>query len=111
MPLFEFLCSKCGKKFSQLVGMTADSSEPECPKCGGTDVSKLVSRFSRARGEEEALDSLEDASLAADPNDPRAMSRMLREMGRQMDDEGGEENFDEFIDEAERDLYDGDAGE
>ena len=111
MPLFEFRCSRCGKRFSQLVGMTADSREPQCPNCGSREVGKLISRFSRARGEEEVLDSLEDASLAADPNDPRAMSHMLREMGRHMDDEGGEEDFDEIIDEAEREVYDGDAAE
>lgn len=109
MPLYEFLCQQCKKRFSQLVGMTADSREPACPKCGSREVTKLISRFTRARGEEEVMDSLEDASLAADPENPREMSRMLREMGPLMDDEGGEEDLDEMIDEAEREIYDGES--
>lgn len=109
MPLFEFRCANCRVRFSQLVGMTADSREPACPKCGSRQVAKLVSRFTRGRGEDEVLDSLEEQSLTANPDDPKAMSRMLREMGR-MDDEG-EGDLEEMIDDAERELYDGEAAE
>lgn len=42
MPVFEFECG-CGKRFADLVGMTADSGTA-CPGCHSTDVRKLVSR-------------------------------------------------------------------
>ncbi len=90
--------------------MTADSREPKCPKCGSADVTKLISRFQRLRSEDEKLDAMEDAALAGDPDDPRAMSRMMREMGRELA-EDGEEDIDEFIEEAEREMYDGESGE
>ena len=106
MPLFEFRCSKCGKKFAQLIGMTADSSIPACPRCGGTEVEKLISRFLRLRSEDDKLDALEDAALAGDVDDPRAASRWIREMGKEMDEDLGEDS-DEFVEEAERELYDG----
>lgn len=111
MPLFEFRCSSCRAKFTQLIGMTADSRDPSCPKCGGTEVTKLVSRFMRLRSDDERLDSFEDVALTADPDDPRAMSRLMREMGREIADEDGEEDFEEFIDEAEREMYDGETSE
>jgi len=96
MPLFEFRCSGCGKKFSQLVGMTADSSEPRCPRCGSVEVSKLISRFSRVRSEDEVFESLEDAAMAGDMDDPRSMSKLVREMGKELGEDGGED-FEEML--------------
>lgn len=107
MPLFEYRCSNCKKRFSQLVGMTADSREPKCPHCGGLEVTKLVSHFSRLRGIDDKLDNLEDTALSADLDNPKAASKMLREMGKEIADEDGGEDFEQYIDEAEKELYDG----
>jgi len=109
MPLYDYRCSQCSKRFSQLVGMTADSKPPACPACGSSDVKKLISRFSRIKGDDERLDDFEDAALAAD-EDPRAMRRLMSEMGKELGEEG-EEDIDELIDEAEGEMYDGEAGE
>ena len=52
MPLFEYRCNKCGKRFTLLVGVTAEKAKLCCPKCGGTKVTKLISRIARVgRGE------------------------------------------------------------
>jgi putative FmdB family regulatory protein len=105
MPLFEYRCSDCGARFSQLVGMTADSREPACPKCGSANANKLISRFQRARSDDDRLDSFEDAALAGG-DDPAAMSRLMREMGKELG-EDGEEDIDEYLEEAEKEMYDG----
>ena len=107
MPLYDYRCSQCNKKFTQLVGMTADSKPPACPACGSSDVTKLISRFSRIKGDDERLDDFEDAALAAD-DDPRAMRRLMSEMGKEIG-EDGEEDIDGLVDEAEREMYDEDA--
>ena len=109
MPLFEYRCDDCAAKFTQLVGMTADSREPNCPKCGSANARKLVSRFLRVRSEDEKLDLLEDAAMG-DMDNPAAMGKLMREMGKEMGEEGGED-MDEYLDEAERDLYDGEGVE
>jgi putative FmdB family regulatory protein len=109
MPVFEYRCSDCGARFSQLVGMTADSREPRCPKCGSANARKLISRFSRSRSEDDRLDSFEDAALAAG-DDPAAMSKLMREMGRELG-EDGEEDMDEYLEEAEKEMYDGENDE
>lgn len=106
MPLFEFQCEDCGASFSQLVGMTADSREPKCAKCGSTHARKLVSRFLRVRTDDQKLDSLEDAALGAG-DDPAAMNSLMRELGKEMGEDGDGEDFDEYIEEAEREMYDG----
>jgi len=85
--------------------MTADSREPMCPKCGSSNANKLVSRFHRARSEDDRLDAFEDAALAAG-DDPASMSRLMREMGKELG-EDGEEDIDEYLEEAEREVYDG----
>jgi len=105
VPLYEYRCDGCQRSFAQLIGVTADSACPRCPKCGCERVTKLISRFSRGRGEDEMLESLEDAAMSSDVDDPRAMRRLMREMGSEMGDELGED-VDELIDQAESDAFD-----
>ena len=47
MPLFEYRCDKCRHQFTLLVGMTAKKAKRECPKCGGRNLTKLISRPAR----------------------------------------------------------------
>lgn len=111
MPLFEYRCADCSAKFSQLVGMTADSRDPACPKCGSGNARKLISRFSRTRSEDDRLDSFEDAALGAG-DDPSGMTKLMREMGKELAEDGeGEEDFEQYIEEAEREVYDGPSEE
>ncbi|MDD5347158.1 MAG: zinc ribbon domain-containing protein [Candidatus Omnitrophica bacterium] len=43
MPIFEFECTKCARKFEYLVRSSGD--KPECPKCANTKLKKLISGF------------------------------------------------------------------
>lgn len=106
MPVFEFKCKQCSKRFAKLVGMTADSTNPVCPKCGSQELDKLISRFTRGRSEDEVLESFEDAATTADIEDPKKMSKLMREMGRTLSDDG-EDDIDALLDEAEKEVYDG----
>ena len=111
MPVYEYRCSSCGRKFAKLVGMVAGASADglECPKCGSTDVQRLISRFARVRSDDERLDSLENTALGG-ADDPDSMSNLLREMGREMADDG-DDGVEEYLEESERELYDGRAGD
>lgn len=40
MPLYEFSCKKCGKKFEELV---FNDKSPLCPNCKSADTEKLLS--------------------------------------------------------------------
>jgi putative FmdB family regulatory protein len=44
MPIFEYLCSSCGRIFEKLV-LERDASI-ECPSCPGASVEKQFSAFS-----------------------------------------------------------------
>jgi putative FmdB family regulatory protein len=50
MPIFDFICVKCGHRFETLV---MGSERPSCPKCGGNKLKKQPSAVAR-RGKGEA---------------------------------------------------------
>jgi putative FmdB family regulatory protein len=102
MPIFEYRCKGCGRRFSVLVGVVANSDPLECPRCHGTDLVKLVSRFARPRSEDEILDSLADPSNLGDldENDPKSIARWMKKMGKEMGEDFGDE-FEEALEEAE----------
>jgi len=48
MPLFEFLCTECGKISEVLVTLSYDS--PSCTACGSEKLKKLLSAHSSLSG-------------------------------------------------------------
>lgn len=116
MPIFEYTCNACktGRKFSALVGVVADATPPACPRCGGTDLTKVVSRFARLRSDDEAIDSLAEQADSMDFDDPKAVRRMVREMAGGMGDDMDPAEFEQLMEEAEAEesggMGDGDDG-
>lgn len=92
MPVFEYRCQDCGRKFSALVGMTAEPDDSRCPKCGSANTGKMVSRFARVRGEDDRLDEIADRlETMGEPDNPAEMRSMMREVGKAMDEDVSDE--------------------
>lgn len=51
MPIYDFICRACKKKFEILV---MGSTKPRCPKCQSTDLAKQMSTFAHKRGSSSA---------------------------------------------------------
>ncbi|MEN8614519.1 zinc ribbon domain-containing protein [Dehalogenimonas sp. THU2] len=49
MPIYEYSCKKCAKKF-ELLRRFSDTAEVTCPKCGAVEVERKVSAFSCGTG-------------------------------------------------------------
>ena len=47
MPIYEYMCNKCGKSFEKLVFPSDDEKEFHCDSCGVKDISRIVSSFSK----------------------------------------------------------------
>ncbi len=47
MPLFEFICSKCGHRFEALV---IGSQRPVCPLCRSAELEQVLSTFATSSG-------------------------------------------------------------
>lgn len=100
MPIYEFVCGQCGRKFRMLVGVVANSSPLQCPRCQSDNLNRQMSRFARVRNEDDALDDLaDDMEALGDSDNPKTMRRLVKEMSAGMDDEGLEEDFEAMMDE------------
>jgi putative FmdB family regulatory protein len=103
MPLYEYICDKCHRKFSWLVGVVADRTPPTCDNCGATQAKRReVNRFARLRSEDEALDSLSDPNSVGDLDDPQAARKWAKEMGKELGEDLGDD-FEEYLDAADAD--------
>jgi len=102
MPIYEYQCANCCSRVSVWVRRMAEDAE-SCPQCGGTKLTRLVSRFALARSDEARLDRLaDDASLAGvDENDPKSVARFMRRMGQELGEDAGPE-LEQVMEEIER---------
>jgi len=104
MPIYEYGCYDCRKRVSVFFRSFAavKTKEATCPRCGGTNLKRLISKVSVVRSEESRLENLADpASLGGlDENDPKSIGRWMRKMSNEMgEDLGGE--FNEVVDRLE----------
>src|SRR5436305_454271 len=99
MPIFEYRCDECRRRFSLLVGVVAGATEMKCPRCGSEQLQKLISRFATSRSEDDALDDLADPTKLGDMDDPKQMMQWMKRVGREMGEDMGDD-FDELVEEA-----------
>ncbi|HLZ07344.1 MAG TPA: zinc ribbon domain-containing protein [Chloroflexota bacterium] len=102
MPIYEYRCLDCGRYQSVLVRTYADPTDLTCPRCNGTRLSKLVSRFAVLHSDESRLEQLADPSALGDldEDDPKSVAKWARKMGEQVGEDLGDE-FHEMVDRIE----------
>ncbi len=54
MPLFEFICKKCGHAFEALV---LGQRQPTCPQCKSAELEPVASTFATTHGSKSGTDS------------------------------------------------------
>ncbi len=108
MPIYEYECHDCRRRVSLLIRSLASAEAPACPRCGGTTLTRLMSRFATVKSEEARLESLaSDGSFGdLDENDPTSVARFMKKMGKELGDDLGDD-FDSAVDEA---MAEGEAG-
>ncbi len=103
MPIYEYRCSDCRRRVSLFFrSFDALDDRPTCPRCGGTRLTRLISRVAVVRSEESRLDDLTDPGMLddLDENDPKSIARWMRKMSAEVGEEMPPE-FDEVIDRLE----------
>jgi putative FmdB family regulatory protein len=100
VPVYEYRCQDCKRRVSQFWRSFSevDASSLTCPRCGGTNLTRLVSRVRMVRSEEGRLDDLSDPSgfPDLDENDPKSLGRWMRKMSDEMGEDLGPE-FSEVV--------------
>jgi putative FmdB family regulatory protein len=101
MPIYEYECHDCRKRVSLLVLRPSTAASPVCPVCGGSALSRLMSRFATVKSEDARLDSLAESSSFGDldENNPASVARFMKKMGREFGDDLGDD-FESAMDEA-----------
>lgn len=101
MPIYEYDCRDCRRVVSLLVLRPSASQGPTCPRCGGSALTRVMSRFATVKSEDARLEALADPGGLGDldESDPSSVARFMKKMGREMGDELGDD-FDEAVDEA-----------
>ena len=46
MPLYEYICTDCGREFEQMMRFDQAEERPPCPDCASPDTRKKLSLFS-----------------------------------------------------------------
>jgi putative FmdB family regulatory protein len=114
MPIYEYECGDCRRRVSLLLRTFAAAASAACPRCGGVNLTRLMSRFATVKSEDARLESLADPSALGDldENDPGSVARFMKKMGREFGDDMGED-FESAVDEAmaESEGEGGGAGE
>lgn len=88
MPIYEYRCESCRKRFSKLLPIAQRDTPQTCPHCGAISERRLVSRVARLRTEDQMLDDLADRmEFMGDPESPSAMRQFMREMSAAMDED------------------------
>lgn len=101
MPIYEYDCADCRRRVSLLVLRPSLAEAPRCPRCGGSSLTRLMSRFVTVKSEEARLESLASSSDLGDvdENDPASVARFMKKMGGEFGDELGDD-FESAVDEA-----------
>jgi putative FmdB family regulatory protein len=103
VPIYEYRCHDCRRRVSLFFRSFSDiKDEPFCPRCGGSHLTRLISRVAVVRSEDSRLDDLSDPSMLGDldENDPKSIARWMRRMSAETGEEMPSE-FDEVIDRLE----------
>jgi putative FmdB family regulatory protein len=108
MPIYEYRCRKCGRRYSVLTLRVSEKPVPRCDRCGSRAADRLLSRFAMPKSEDARLESLSDPSALSglDENDPKSMARWMRKMGKEMGEDLADADFEQMVDDVES----GDAG-
>ena len=49
MPIYTYVCKKCGEKFDLLVGVTSEKTERKCKKCTSKNIERVLTPFSMGK--------------------------------------------------------------
>lgn len=103
MPLYEYRCLDCKKRFDVFMTYTEYGSKPvTCKHCGNENVTRRIGRIRIAKSEDSRLDDLSDpSSLEGLENDPKALGKMMRKMSGELGEEMPPE-FNEVVDRLEK---------
>lgn len=84
MPIYEFRCDSCRRRFTIFTRSITGQSVAACQHCGSEQVSRIMSRVAVLRASEDYSSESPPGLDEVDEDDPRSIARWVRRMSRQM---------------------------
>jgi putative FmdB family regulatory protein len=103
MPTYDYVCLDCGRRFDLYMSYSEYGTKPvSCVHCSSENVKRRLSRVRLTKSEDSRLDDMGDdfSNIEGLEDDPQAMGRMMRKMGREMGEDVPPE-FDDVVDRLE----------
>lgn len=103
MPTYDFICNNCHQRFEVFLTYAEyGKTTVTCTHCNSKNVRRRMTKVRIAKSEETRMESMADdfSGFEGLEDDPRAMGRMMRKMGREMGEDLPPE-FDEVVDRLE----------
>ena len=104
MPTYDFVCNDCKQRFEIFQTFAEYGKVPVlCTHCNSKNVRRRMTKVRIAKSEESRMDSMADdfSGFEGMEDDPQAMGRMMRKMGKEMGEDLPPE-FDEVVDRLEK---------
>lgn len=96
MPIYEYRCESCKRRYSVLNRSFSEIKEPICTHCGSADCTRLISQVTFVKSWDDFMKGLPswESMTDFDENDPRSVAQALRRMkdatGEEIGPEGEE---------------------
>jgi putative FmdB family regulatory protein len=103
MPTYDFICNACQQRFDVFMTFSEYGSKPvHCAHCGSADVRRRMTKVRVAKSEDSRMESMAEglSGIEGLEDDPKALGRMMRKMGREMGEDLPPE-FDDVVDRLE----------
>jgi putative FmdB family regulatory protein len=103
MPTYDFICENCSQRFDIFLTFSEyGKKKVTCIHCGSRDVRRRMTKVRIAKSEESRMDSMTGdlSGLEGLEDDPKALGRMMRKMGKEMGEDLPPE-FDDVVDRLE----------
>ena len=104
MPTYDFVCNHCAQRFDVFLTFAEYGKKPvACPHCQSKNVRRRMTKVRISKSDSSRMDSLADdfPGLENLDDDPQAMGRVMRNMGREMGEDLPPE-FNEVVDRLEK---------
>ena len=99
MPTYDFICNACNQRFDVFMSFTEYGKKPvACPHCNSKNARRRMTKVRIAKSDDSRADSIADdfSGFEGMENDPKAMGRMMRKMGKEVGEDLPPE-FDEVV--------------
>ena len=104
MPTYNFICNNCNEHFDVFLTFAEYGVKTvKCTHCKSKDVRRRMTKVRIAKSDDSRMESMADdfSGFEGLEDDPKAMGRMMRKMGKEMGEELPPE-FNEVVDRLEK---------